>query len=62
MSKANKVGVHHAFAENGSDGCEPRGALLSAKDDAIYSTTSRGGSFDAGTIVRLRRVSTPPGP
>jgi uncharacterized repeat protein (TIGR03803 family) len=60
LSKANKLGVHHAFAEDGSDGCEPRGALLSAKDGAIYGTTSRGGTFDAGTIFRLRRVSNPP--
>jgi uncharacterized repeat protein (TIGR03803 family) len=62
MSKTNKVGVHHVFAEDGSEGCEPRGALLSAKDGAIYGTTSRGGTFDAGTIFRLRRVSIPPGP
>jgi len=62
LSKANKLGVHHAFAEDGSEGCEPRGALLSAKDGAIYGTTSRGGTFDAGTIFRLRRVSIPPGP
>jgi uncharacterized repeat protein (TIGR03803 family) len=62
MSKANKVGVHHVFAKDGSEGCEPRGALLSAKDGAIYGTTSRGGTYDAGTIFRLRRVSNPPGP
>jgi uncharacterized repeat protein (TIGR03803 family) len=60
MSKTNKVGVHHVFAEDGSEGCEPRGRLLSAKDGAIYGTTSRGGTFDAGTIFRMRRVSNPP--
>jgi hypothetical protein len=62
LTKANKFGVHHRFAEDGADGCESRGALLSAKDGAIYGTTSRGGTFDAGTIFRLRRVSIPPGP
>ncbi|MBT9596600.1 MAG: hypothetical protein IV094_11495 [Vitreoscilla sp.] len=60
MSKTNKVGVHHVFADDGSEGCEPRGTLLSAKDGAIYGTTSRGGAYDAGTIFRLRKVSTPP--
>ncbi|HEX5687428.1 MAG TPA: choice-of-anchor tandem repeat GloVer-containing protein [Ideonella sp.] len=63
MTTDGSVGVHHVFNANEGeiDGYEPRGALLTASDGAIYGTTIRGGTFDAGAIFRLRRVSVPPG-
>jgi len=56
-----QFGVHHIFHptddEDDIDGCQPRGRLLSAKDGAIYGTTTAGGTYNGGTIFRLRRVS-----
>jgi uncharacterized repeat protein (TIGR03803 family) len=56
-----QFGVHHIFQptddEDDIDGCHLRGRLLSAKDGAIYGTTTSGGAYNGGTIFRLRRVS-----
>ncbi len=64
MTTRGNYGVPHVFQAEGAndptDGCEPHGAMLSASDGALYGTTRRGGTFDAGTIFRLRRVNDLP--
>lgn len=46
----------HAFAADGSDGCDPRGTLIVGKDGHLYGTTTYGGAHGSGTIFRLRHV------
>jgi uncharacterized repeat protein (TIGR03803 family) len=46
----------HAFAADGSDGCDPRGSLIVGKDGALYGTTTYGGANGSGTIFRLRHI------
>jgi uncharacterized repeat protein (TIGR03803 family) len=63
MATDGALGVHHVFSAGGvedDDGCDPRGALLSATDGAIYGTTIAGGAFGWGTIFRLRKVTDYP--
>lgn len=51
----------HAFAADGSDGCDPRGTLIVGKDGALYGTTTYGGANGSGTIFRLRHIVDFPG-
>lgn len=53
-------GNRHVFDADQGEGCKPRGALVSAKDGALYGTTSAGGAYGLGTIFRLRLVTTYP--
>ncbi len=50
----------HVFAADGHDGCDPRGALITGSDGALYGTTTYGGANGRGTIFRLRHIVNPP--
>src|SRR5205085_936033 len=55
--KLNKDGsgymVLHGFPSNDADGWYPVGALVQEDDGALYGTTERGGTEDAGTLFKL---------
>ncbi len=46
--------VLHSFART-NDGAEPTGGVIEGRDGALYGTTFRGGTQDAGTVFRIGR-------
>ncbi len=59
-SLGGSFATRHVFPADGSQGCAPRGTLLSAQDGALYGTTTHGGVYGHGTIFRLRKVPVVP--
>jgi uncharacterized repeat protein (TIGR03803 family) len=50
ICKLDKGKLSAAFNFDTPDGCRPRGKFLEASDGKLYGMTSKGGSFDMGTI------------
>ena len=48
----------HTFTGGSNDGAYPRSNLIQASDGNLYGTTSKGGSFDSGTVYELSKDST----
>src|SRR5882672_5990897 len=48
-------GLLYSFSTTGGDGQHPYAALLEGSDGALYGTTFRGGSDNAGTVFRITR-------
>ncbi len=48
----------HSFANDGTDGYGPQGALIQAGDGSFYGTTVSGGRIGVGTVFRLATDGT----
>jgi uncharacterized repeat protein (TIGR03803 family) len=46
------------FVGQNMDGAEPRGGVVQGKDGNFYGTTSRGGTFDDGTVYKMTPSGT----